>query len=50
MIGKIQNFRGWLGDAVIIIDATRPKGGGFPERNQIPREAMITAEKRWKIE
>ena len=49
VIRKIQNFRPWLGDAVTIIDATRPKGVNFPERNAIPADALIQAEKKWKF-
>jgi 2,5-furandicarboxylate decarboxylase 1 len=49
MIRKVQSFRGWLGDAVVIIDATRPKGVDFPEKNEIPPYAIVSAEKRWKL-
>ena len=49
MIRKVQSFRGWLGDAVVIIDATRPKGLDFPEKNEIPPDAIVSAEKRWKL-
>ena len=48
VIRKIQSFRPWLGDAVAIIDATRPRGGNFPEKNEIPSEALLKAEKKWK--
>jgi UbiD family decarboxylase len=40
VIRKVQSFRGWLGDAVAIIDATRPLGGNFPQRNRVPEDAM----------
>ncbi len=49
VIRKVQSFRGWLGDAVVIIDATRPKGVDFPEKNAIPKEALENAERRWKF-
>lgn len=49
IIRKVQSFRGWLGDAVAIIDATRPNDADFPERNQISAEALRRAEKRWKL-
>jgi 2,5-furandicarboxylate decarboxylase 1 len=49
IIRKVQSFRGWLGDAVVIIDATRPKGVDFPEKNEIPSDAIASAEKRWKL-
>jgi UbiD family decarboxylase len=40
VIRQVQNFRGWLGDAVAIIDATKPLKANFPERNQVSDEAM----------
>jgi UbiD family decarboxylase len=49
VIRKIQTFRPWLGDAVVIIDATRPKGMNFPEKNEIPHEALLKAEKKWNL-
>ncbi len=49
VIRKIQTFRPWLGDAVAIIDATRPKGINFPEKNEIPREALLKAHKKWNL-
>jgi len=49
VIKKIQTFRPWLGDAVIIIDATRPNNVGFPEKNEIPKEALEKAKKRWGL-
>jgi hypothetical protein len=29
-----------MGEAVIIIDATRPAGIDFPEKNEVPAEAI----------
>jgi 3-polyprenyl-4-hydroxybenzoate decarboxylase len=40
VIRQVQNFRGWLGDSVAVIDATRPLEGEFPIRNEVPAEAM----------
>ncbi len=40
VIGKVQSFRGWLGDAVAIIDATKPLKGEFPIRNEVPEDAL----------
>ena len=40
VIRQVQNFRGWLGDSVAIIDATRPLSGDFPIRNEVPQEVM----------
>src|SRR5262245_30359386 len=40
VIRKVQSFRGWLGDAVAIIDATRPLKGDFPVRNEVVAEAL----------
>jgi UbiD family decarboxylase len=40
VIRNVQSFRGWLGDAVAIIDATRPLEGEFPKRNEIPQDAL----------
>ena len=40
VIRKVQSFRGWLGDTVAIIDATRPLKGDFPKRNEVPEDAM----------
>ena len=40
VIRKVQTFRDWLGDAVAIIDATRPLDGNFPKRNEIPQEVI----------
>jgi 2,5-furandicarboxylate decarboxylase 1 len=40
IVRKVQTFRGWLGDAVAMIDATKPLKGEFPKRNEISAEAM----------
>ena len=40
VIRQVQNFRGWLGDAVAIVDATKPLKGEFPKRNEVPRDAL----------
>ena len=40
ILREVQNFRGWLGDAVAIIDATIPLKGGWPKRNEIHPEAF----------
>ena len=48
VIHKVQSFRGWLGDAVAVIDATRPIGGEFPKRNEVPQEAMERVKKFFK--
>lgn len=40
IVRKVQNFRGWLGDTVAMIDATKPLRGDFPKRNEVPEEAM----------
>ena len=40
IIRKVQSFRQWMGEAVIIIDATRPSGIDFPEKNEVPAEAI----------
>ena len=49
VIRKIQTFRSWLGDAVAIIDATRPSGANFPEKNEIPLEALSKAATKWPL-
>ena len=46
VIRHVQGFRKWLGDAVIIIDATRPAGVNFPEKNEVPPEAIEAVRKR----
>ncbi|MGH7775364.1 MAG: UbiD family decarboxylase domain-containing protein [Candidatus Binatia bacterium] len=48
VIRKVQSFRGWLGDAVAIIDATRPLKGEFPKRNEVNEEAMERVRKFFK--
>ena len=40
IIRKVQSFRGWLGDTVAMIDATKPLKGDFPKRNEVPEDAM----------
>jgi len=40
IIRKVQSFRGWLGDTVAMIDATKPLKGEFPKRNEVSEEAM----------
>ena len=40
VIREVQNFRGWLGDSVAVVDATKPLEGEFPIRNRVPPEAM----------
>jgi UbiD family decarboxylase len=40
VIRNVQSFRGWLGDAVAVIDATIPLKGDFPKRNEIPQDAL----------
>jgi UbiD family decarboxylase len=40
IVRKVQSFRGWLGDAVAMIDATKPLKGEFPKRNEVPEDAM----------
>jgi hypothetical protein len=40
VIRQVQNFRPWLGDAVAIVDATKPLKGEFPIRNEVPRDAL----------
>ncbi len=41
VIPKVQSFRGWLGDAIVIIDATHHEDvPDYPERNVIPEQAI----------
>lgn len=40
IIRNVQSFRKWMGEAVVIIDATRPSGINFPEKNEVPPEAI----------
>ncbi len=46
VIRKVQSARSWLGDAVAIIDATRPRGVKFPDKNEIPGEALSDVGKK----
>lgn len=48
IVRKVQSFRGWLGDAVAMIDATKPLKGEFPKRNRIPEEAMERVKRLFK--
>lgn len=48
VIRKVQSFRGWLGDAVAIIDATKPLKGEFPKRNEVSEEAMERVKRFFK--
>jgi|SRR5680860_1529268 len=43
VIRNVQEVREWMGDAVVIIDATRPSIEGFPEMSSIPEEALAVA-------
>lgn len=49
IIRKVQTFRKWLGDAVVIIDATRPAIPDFPTKNEIPPEAIAAVSKKGLI-
>ena len=40
VLRNAQSFRGWSGDAVAMIDATRPLEGHLPKRNEIPQDAL----------
>jgi len=40
VIRNVMGVRGWLGDAVALIDATKPLKGDFPKRNEVPQDAM----------
>ncbi len=40
VIRQVQNFRGWLGSAVGIVDATRPRNRPFPHRNDLPPDVL----------
>jgi len=48
IIRKVQSFRGWLGDAVAIIDATQPLKGEFPKRNRVSEEAFARVSRFFK--
>jgi UbiD family decarboxylase len=50
VIPRVQSFRSWLGDAVVIIDATRPEDvSDFPERNQISEDVISQIRNRLGI-
>jgi 2,5-furandicarboxylate decarboxylase 1 len=40
VIPNVQSFRKWMGEAVTIIDATRPDSDAFPIKNEVPAEAI----------
>ncbi|MBI2371055.1 MAG: UbiD family decarboxylase [Deltaproteobacteria bacterium] len=40
VVDKVQSFRDWLGGAVAIVDATRPKDREFPPKNEIPADVL----------
>jgi UbiD family decarboxylase len=40
VIPNVQSFRKWMGNAVSMIDATRPDGVSFPDKNEVPQEAI----------
>ncbi|MBW2409858.1 MAG: UbiD family decarboxylase [Deltaproteobacteria bacterium] len=40
VIRNVQSFRKWMGSAVVIIDATRPAVSDFPQKNEVPDEAI----------
>jgi len=40
VIPNVQSFRGWLGHAVTMIDATEPADAGYSPRNRVPEEAL----------
>ncbi len=48
IIREVQSFRGWLGDAVAIIDATIPLNGEWPKRNEVHPEAFARVAKFFK--
>ena len=48
IIHKVQSFRGWLGDTVAMIDATKPLNGEFPKRNEVSEEAMERVKRFFK--
>jgi UbiD family decarboxylase len=49
VIPRVQSFRKWLGDAVIIIDATRPQEvSDFPERNHLPDDIISHVKERFE--
>ncbi len=49
VIPRVQSFRRWLGDAVVIIDATHPDDvSNFPEKNRIPEETISQIRSRFE--
>jgi UbiD family decarboxylase len=40
VVRQVQSFRGWLGSAVAMVDATRPRGRPFPQRNDLPADVL----------
>jgi 2,5-furandicarboxylate decarboxylase 1 len=48
IIREVQSFRGWLGDAVAIIDATVPLNAEWPVRNEIEPGAYERVAKFFK--
>jgi 3-polyprenyl-4-hydroxybenzoate decarboxylase len=49
VIPRVQSFRRWLGDAVVIIDATHPDDvGDFPEKNRISEETISQIRNRFE--
>ncbi len=49
VIPRVQSFRRWLGDAVVIIDATHPDDvSDFPEKNRIPEETISQIRSRFE--
>ena len=50
VIPRVQSFRSWLGDAVAIIDATRPEDvSDFPERNRMSEDVINQIRNRFGI-
>ena len=44
VVRKVQDVREWLGDAVAMVDATRPKDRPFPIKNEIPQDVLDRVE------
>lgn len=40
VIRQVQSFRGWLGSAVAMVDATRPRHRPFPATNDLPADVV----------
>ena len=40
VIRSVQSFRGWLGSAIAMVDATRPRHRPFPLRNDLPEDVL----------